>query len=230
MHVWINLDTVKYYERHDQMQKMIHLLQGIHYLLDHKHFFNDDLVHQLDIYIADFVNDPKRLVLRIPNAADMPFAYESPYNQQSICFTDYTLSAKSEIKLYHKEEVFFNEEYNYFKDLKFVINSWIDQLYAHNYFEEGPKKYHIPHLNKDNKMIFYFPAAALHIYANSPSKGSNKYESAFRHFKSSCEEAVINNPINYTVYMTALQIYTSQKEMYTEPTSPEFRANLHLWK
>jgi hypothetical protein len=61
------------------------------------------------------------------------------------------------------EYEYFEEEYDYLRDVRFVIDSWIDNLNANNYNYGSMKKYNYQELAHDNQMIVYFPQAAMRI-------------------------------------------------------------------
>jgi hypothetical protein len=65
MHVWVNLDTIKYYEREDQMHKMINLLQGINTLLSSKKLETVNYGDLTTILIANLSSNSHHILRQI---------------------------------------------------------------------------------------------------------------------------------------------------------------------
>ncbi|CAI2371899.1 unnamed protein product [Moneuplotes crassus] len=204
MKIWINLDTIKYYERQDQMYKMVHLLQGLLSLI------------------------PLCETSHVKTAVNIIAAQQIPDTYQSINISKESIFSRT-MKSLLLQEKDLKEGYNFLGDIQFVITTWINQLYAHNYNYSCPKNYEVTPLTKKSMMVIYFPEAAFKIFSECAPKGSSKYTSAFKSFESNCEKAVLTFPEKYLEYSTALKIYTSQDIATSEPTPKEFKEYLHLW-
>jgi len=229
MHIWINLGSIKYYERFDQFKKMVNLLQGIHELLDKKNLFDKKIFSQPDLYVLRMDLAGRYMCRRFMSATDAEFSYTVPEFHQSISISTESTRCHNQVFILKQNDIYFNDEYNYIKDGKFIISYWIDELYAQNYYEGCPKKYHISNLVKDSRMIHYYAAVALKIYIQCPAKISNKHESSFKRFKDICSEAVLKCPKDFTNHMHALMIFTHQDNLEKEPTSRKFRDVLYQW-
>jgi hypothetical protein len=100
---------------------MCGLLKGIFDLVDRKTIFEKFIFAQPDLYIVRMDLAEKYLVRRFLSATDTEFGYQKPEYWQSITVTGDKRSAHNQTFIYDLKDVFFNEEYNYVKDLKFVL-------------------------------------------------------------------------------------------------------------
>jgi len=183
MHVWLNLDTIKYYERKDQMYKMIHLLDGIYHLLEHNHLHTKESPDFNGILVQEFEKYHRYLFRRIMSPIEISYEYESPFNFQSIGVGKESLNSRSKSLLFGNHNIFFDDKYDYLEDAKFVLKTWINQLHAHNYNKDCPKKFKVTNLNKNCQLIRYFPGVALKIISQCTSNGSSGYSKAFKKFQ-----------------------------------------------
>lgn len=87
MHVWLNLEDIRYYERHDQFKKMVYLLKGIDYLLSIKHLFPSKTCASIDLYIHEFRKSERNLIRHTLAPSDMYHSKEMLENKQSINVT-----------------------------------------------------------------------------------------------------------------------------------------------
>ena len=176
MHVWINLEAIRYYERADQFKKMINLLKGIENLLKNKNLYPRKLCSQVDLCVMSFSETEQDLLRRISNPVDIIHSYQIPEESQSIIAAPCRRSFQSQISIISKSNSYYNKSYDYITDTIFIINAWIDYLNANNYTEKCPKKYSYPPLTPNNQMVMYFPDAALLIAEQARTQGTSEYK------------------------------------------------------
>ena len=230
MNVWLNFEWIKYYERSDQLKKMIRLLTAIQSLLESKNSFPRSLVSENEIVIQYLELSSKRITRKLSQPYTHLSNFEIADNRQNILSVRDGVNCLRKLCIYNQNDVFYNLEYDYIQDASYVLTYWIDQLNAHNYDESGPKKTIISQLANWNSMIYYFPRSACYVYAHSPTQGNSKYTNSFKAFKKIVEDAVFANPQYYLLFHQAMLIYTDLEKTEQEPSSREYKNCLHLWR
>jgi hypothetical protein len=115
MHIWINLGSIKYYERFDQFKKMVNLLQGIHELLDKKNLFDKKIFSQPDLYVLRMDLAGRYMCRRFMSATDAEFSYTVPEFHQSISISTESTRCHNQVFILKQNDIYFNDEYNYIK-------------------------------------------------------------------------------------------------------------------